>query len=208
MDEPSFGLFHRFCGCDILRSMAVMRFFLTVLVISSACFAQSQPATHRERLKQTTEIQSWSCAKGYAWLYTDGHLESCIIAKEMPFGDAQAPAGSFIRISDDGKPMFLGLSYSTKIHDYTCEGGGSLGPAEGPTTAFYPSGRLKVCFLDGDQTVQGVPCMGAGGFLTAVFRHNHNNPSANFYEDGKLKSCTLSKNFGGQNRSELFSQGD
>jgi len=181
---------------------------LWILFVALPCFAQSgsQPARHRQDLHQPTEIQAYSCAKGYAWFYADGHLDSCIITHETVFGDAHAPAGSWIRLTPDGKPLSLGLSFDTQILGLTCEGGGALGPAEGPATTFYPSGHLKVCWLAGDQTVQGVPCMGAGRLLNAFFRHAK-SADAEFYEDGRLHSCTLSKNFGGRDRSEQFTQG-
>jgi hypothetical protein len=66
------------------------------------------------------------------------------------------------------------------------------------------SGKLKQCWLAEDQIVQGVPCMAAGGFLTAIFHHG--GFSTNFFENGKRRSCTLFKNFGGQRRGELIMQ--
>jgi len=186
-----------------------MKYGFLVLIVSLAvsCFGQasSTPPGRRQVLKQETTIQGFPCAKGYAWVYPDGHLSSCTLAEESTFGDAHPPAESWIRLTPDGKPLYLGLSFDSQIGEYMCEGGGALGASGTPTTVFYPSGRLKLCWLAGDQTVQGVPCMGAGGFLGAVFRHKH-VPSVDFYPDGKLHSCTLSKNFGGQDRAELFTQ--
>ena len=98
----------------------------------------------------------------------------------------------------------LFFSHDAPVLGYTCKGGGPLGASEGATTAFYPSGKLKQCWLAEDQIVQGVPCMAAGGFLTAIFHHG--GFSTTFFENGKFRSCTLSKNFGGQRRGELIMQ--
>jgi hypothetical protein len=67
-------------------------------------------------------------------------------------------------------------------------------------TEFYPSGKFKLCFLAGNQTVQGIPCAG-GGFWRSIFGHE---VPAEFREDGKLKSCGLAKDFGGMHRSDKF----
>jgi hypothetical protein len=80
-------------------------------------------------------------------------------------------------------------------------GGSWLGPGEGASTALYPSGELKECFLAGDQTVQGVPCMN-GGILGDGL-----GSGAMFYESGKLKSCKLTRDFGSHRKGERFVQG-
>ena len=48
-------------------------------------------------------------------------------------------------------------------------------------TGFYPSGKLKYCWLTTDQEVQGVPCARSGMFT--------GNSGVEFYEDGRLKGC-------------------
>ena len=94
------------------------------------------------------------------------------------------------------------MSHDIRILDYTCRGGGFGGP-EGYTTAFYHSGTLKLCWLAGDQAVQGIPCMGAG-FIADVFG---GGVGAYFHENGKLRSGKLSKDFGGLRRGEHFIHG-
>ena len=80
----------------------------------------------------------------------------------------------------------------------TCRGGNwLLGPSEGAITGLYTSGRLKLCWLTSDQLVQGVPCAHSGMFT--------GDSGARFYESGKLRSCKLSKNFGGHRQGERFS---
>jgi len=175
---------------------------LGVLLIASRVLA-GDPQTYRRHLDRATEIQGYPCAKGYAWFHSDGRLDSCTLDAQSAFGVALAPAGSWIRLTPDGKPLYLGLARNTRILDSVCVGGGALGPQEGFTTAFYPSGKLRLCWLAGDQVVQGVPCRGAGGFFTAV-THGGRNPTAKFGEDGTLQSCTLSKDFNGRRPGEDF----
>jgi hypothetical protein len=66
--------------------------------------------------------------------------------------------------------------------------------------AFYPSGKLKQCYLAGDQMVQGVPCM-SGGFFG-----DGRGGGAQFHENGKLKSCKLTKDFGAWHKGDRFVQ--
>jgi hypothetical protein len=67
-------------------------------------------------------------------------------------------------------------------------------------TAFYPSGKLKECWLAEDQLVQGIPC-GRSGIFTG-------DSGVQFYESGKLRACKLSKDYGKLRRGERFVQAD
>jgi len=168
------------------------------------CFGWAEPELTRKILDAPTEIQGYPCARGYAWFLPDGHLKQCTVSRETAFGEASAPAGSIVVLRLDGTPNYLFLAHDAPVLGYTCKGGGPLGPSEGATTAFYPSGKLKQCWLAEDQVVQGIPCMAAGGFFSAMFHHG--GFSTDFYESGKLRSCTLSKNLDGQRRGDVFVQ--
>jgi antitoxin component YwqK of YwqJK toxin-antitoxin module len=93
------------------------------------------------------------------------------------------------------------MSHDAPILGMTCMGGSLLGPGEGSVVAFYPSGKLKQCYLAGDQVVQGVPCM-SGGFFG-----DGRGGGTMFNENGKLKSCKLTKDFGAQHKGDRFVQG-
>jgi antitoxin component YwqK of YwqJK toxin-antitoxin module len=93
------------------------------------------------------------------------------------------------------------MSRDAPILGMTCMGGSLLGTSEGSVVAFYPSGKLKQCYLAGDQVVQGVPCM-SGGFFG-----DGRGGGAMFNENGKLKSCKLTKDFGAQHKGDRFVQG-
>jgi hypothetical protein len=98
-----------------------------------------------------------------------------------------------IYLRTDGAPDFVFLSRDAGLVGLTCRGGG-----HSYMTVFYPSGKLKVCWLAGDQEVQGVPCMGAS-FIADVFG---GGAGAYFHENGKLRTCKLSKEFGELRRGQ------
>ena len=193
--------------------MKTMSWLVVVLVVvAGGCgvtqpgTAQSRPVPHRTKLKQDTEIQGTPCAKGYAWLYADGKLESCVVSKEFAFGEAKLPVGSILALEWTGAPNYAMLQHNSEIAGVKCSGGNwLLGPSEGAMTVFYPSGKLEQCWLAGDQSVQGVPCMTAG-FIGLFGDGARRGGGAKFYESGKLESCTLGKDFGGKRQGELFMQ--
>lgn len=172
--------------------------------------SQSRPVTHRTKLKQDTEIQGYPCAKGYTWFYADGKLSECAVSQETQYGDALIPRGSVIYLTPDGRTEIAMLQHNTEIADVKCSGGNwLLGPSEGAMTSFYPSGKLKLCYLAGDQMVQGVPCRHEESILGVAYGiavKHPNDPDIEFYESGKLESCTLAKDFGGKRRGEHFQQ--
>ena len=173
-------------------------FFLSLCAVSAA----AQPQTTRKTLDQPAVIQGIPCDKGYAWFFSGGQLQKCTVPREMPFGEITIPAGSWITLTEDGKPAFVQMPRDASVHGLKCQGGGPLGPSEGPVIALYPSGKLKACFLAGDQTVQGVPCS-HGGFFSSV---SGPDPGVYFYESGKLRQCRLTADFRGQHKGELFKQ--
>lgn len=179
---------------------AFLMLVLLVLCVPMDCgWAESRPPALRKTLHAAQEIQGYPCAKGYAWFYSDGRLETCTVERETVFGEARVPERSRIYLRTDGSPDFVFLSRDTRLVGLTCRGGG-----HSYMTAFYPSGKLKVCWLSGDQEVQGVPCMGAS-FIADVFG---GSVGVRFWENGKLNTCKLSKDFDGLRRGQhiVFSQ--
>lgn len=179
-------------------------FIAIVCMLSCSTSATSQSKTYRKTLQQPADIQGYSCANGYVWFYSDGQLKHCTVASETLFGEIRIPAGTYITLLPDGKPATAQMIHDTSLLGITCQGGSFLGPSEGSTVAFYPSGKLKACFLADDQLVQNVPCS-HGGFFTTLFGID---PRVDFYESGKLKSCRLSKNFGALRRGQRVIQKD
>jgi hypothetical protein len=177
------------------------RLVLVVLLcgLVGAGLAANEAQLQRKTLAQSIEIHGYQCAKGNAWFYTDGKLKECAVARDTDFGVARAPAGSWINLTRDGKPDFLFLVRDTNILGYSCRGGNRLlGPTEGATTGFYPSGKLKYCWLTADREVQGVPCAGSSMFS--------GKSEVDFHEDGRLKGCKLAKDYGSLKAGERFAQ--
>jgi hypothetical protein len=187
----------------------VVLFVLVAARTSAAQTAQSRPVTHRTRLQQDTEIQGYPCAKGYAWLYADGKLESCAVSKEFVFGEAKVPVGSILALERTGAPKYAMMQRDSVVAGVKCSGGNwLLGPSEGAMTGFYPSGKLQACYLVGDQVVQGVPCRHGESILGVAYslfvKHQNIDFGIEFYQSGKLKSCMLSEDFGGQKKNTLW----
>lgn len=185
----------------LLYEEKTMRKYLLCTLIVCAVFsaAGAAPQTTRKTLDQPTEIQGYPCAKGYAWFFDDGRLNRCTVTQEIPFGEARIPAGTYIALNPDGTPSFIQMSHDAPVLGLTCMGGSWLGPGEGAMVAFYPSGKLKQCFLAGDQMVQGVPCMSSGFF-------GDRGSGAQFHENGKLKSCKLTKDYGTWHKGDRLVQ--
>jgi len=113
------------------------------------------------------------------------------------FGEATVPEKSMIYLGHDGSPRFVFLAYDATVNGYLCRGSG-----QDYSTALYPSGTLKTCWLAADSVVDGVPCMRAG-FTADVFG---GGVETDFYENGKLKTCKLSRDF--TLDGQAFHQGD
>ncbi|MGP8260336.1 MAG: hypothetical protein ACLQM6_10340 [Acidobacteriaceae bacterium] len=196
--------------------MKKMGGLVAVLVVTVAVgcgvtlIAQSGSAVQRTKLTEAREIQGYACATGYAWFYADGKLESCAVSKEFKFGEVKLPVGSIVSLMHDGRPKGAMMAHDTVIAGVKCSGGNwLLGPSEGAATGFYPNGKLKVCYLAGDQVVQGVPCRHEESILGVAYGivvKHPNDPDIEFYESGKLESCTLAKDYGGKRRGERFQQ--
>jgi len=175
---------------------------LSVLIGASLLSADAPPESQRKHLDRPTIIQGYACASGYAWFFPDGRLTRCTVSREIDFGDTHIPEGSIVELFPDGRLRYVMMKHYTVLNGVRCSGGGPLGPAEGSITALYPSGKLMSCYLDRDEAVQGVPCAG-GGFWKAIVGHDQ---AVEFYENGKLKSCRLSQDFGNHKRGDGFLQ--
>lgn len=192
------------CSAFVMRPRTTCLFIVLVYGLTGFAWTGRGSQSTRKTLDYPSEIQGYDCAKGYAWLYDNGRLERCTVARDTTFGEAQIPSGSIIVLDPDGNPRFAFLSRNWPILGPMCRGGAWFGPGEGPDTAFYPNGKLKVCWLAGDQYVQGVPCKDSGGFFAAIL--GHGNRDVEFYENGRLKSCTLAKDFADLKRGQFIVQ--
>src|SRR5664279_4599087 len=172
-----------------VMSLRFLKLAASCLILSAASSCTTHPpreTTTRKQLSIPTEIQGYPCAAGYAWFFADGKLASCFVSRETAFGEVTVPEKSIIYLGHDGTPHFVFLAHDAKVDGYVCRGGG-----HDYSTALYPSGRLKTCWLAADSVVDGVPCMRAG-FTADVFG---GGVATDFHEHGKLKTCKLSRDF-------------
>jgi len=175
-----------------------MRHIILFVVLISAVFSATaqQPQLTREKLATDTVIQTYPCAKEYAWFYQDGALNRCTVSRDTRFGQAQIPTGSIIELWPNGTTRYVMLAHNAVVLGYNVMGGSFLGPSEGSVLTFYPSGKLRSVYLVDDQTIQGVPCRGdQWGILTDPIDGGN---QVEFYEDGKLRSCKLTRDYAGQ----------
>jgi hypothetical protein len=173
--------------------------FLICLVLVSSSWA-AEPNAIRDKLTHNTAIQGVPCGRGYAWFYPSGALNQCSLSGEWKVADARLPKGSIVVLRPDGTVHHVMLSRETVIGGYPAEGGGWLGPGEGVTTAFYPRGQLQSLYLAKDQIVEGVPCQGnAWSLLTDPVG---DGGQVEFDENGRLRSCKLSRNYEGALRGQ------
>jgi hypothetical protein len=161
--------------------------------------ASSLPAANRAREPRTrkrlcapTVIQSYSRAADNAWFFADGGLAECSVSREIIFGEITVPGKSWINLTHDSYLDYVFLAHDTPVNGYLCKGGSFLGPTEGAVTVLYPSGKLKTCWLAVvDSVVDGVPCARASFWADAF----GGNSGTYFHENGRLKSCQLSRGF-------------
>jgi len=171
-------------GMAPLRLLPLAASCLILSVAASCTTRPVRETTTRKQLSVPTEIQGYPCAAGYAWFFADGRLSSCFVSRETTFGEVNAPEKSWIYLGHNGNPRFVFLAHDATINGYPCRGGG-----HDYSTAVYPSGKLKTCWLAADSVVDGVPCMRAG-FTADVFG---SGVETDFHENGRLKLCKLSR---------------
>jgi hypothetical protein len=176
-----------------------MRLLLSIALAGGLALNEgaTRDVTTRRDLKSVTEIQGYSCAAGYAWFFTDGTLASCFVSRASAFGGIEVPAKSWIQLTRDGRPRFVFLAQDAAVNGFRCRGGG-----HDFSTALYPTGELRTCWLAEDSVVDGVPCMRAG-FIADVFG---GGVEVDFHSNGRLRRCKVSREFryGGR----VFAKGD
>jgi hypothetical protein len=156
----------------------------------------------RTRLSAPSDVQGYPCAAGYAWLFFDGRLRECAVSRETKFGEIAVPTGSWINLTHNGDPDTVFLAHDTPINGYLCKGSGLPGPIEGASTALYPSGKLKTCWLASDTVVDGIGCAHASMMEDAF----GGGSGTYFHENGRLQACKLSR--GAVIDGHAFNQGD
>jgi hypothetical protein len=138
-------------------------------------------------LTANVDIEGVPCAAGYAWRFPDGRLQRCTLARSARVRGAVLPARTIVVFAPNGSCAQVFLPETTMVEGHACRGGG-----HSYMTGFHPNGRLKLCWLDSEETIQGVPCARAS-FLGELF---HRSPSGvELAADGRLVGCRASRDF-------------
>lgn len=152
----------------------------------AAAWASSPPArAQRFMLKTPEAIEGVPCAAGYLWRFPDGRLHRCTLDRDAVVRGASLPRGSAVAFNEDGNHAYVFLPRTTTIEGYECKGSG-----HNFMTTFHPDGRLKLCWLEEDRDVQGIPCAGFSVWSDVFGK----NPSGVYlHPDGKLAECRVTR---------------
>jgi hypothetical protein len=110
-----------------------------------------------------------------------GRVREGRLAAEAQLGAVAAPDGAWVALDPAGAVDFVFLPRTMALEAHLCRGGG-----HDYMTRFHPNGRLRSCWLDRDEVVDGLPCRGSGWFLLG-------GVSTEFHDDGRLAACTLAR---------------
>jgi hypothetical protein len=166
-----------------------------LILLFASCMDEPNVAPQNERhLDVQEEIQGIALI-GRATFHQNGPLYQAILAREDTLFGNILPAGTFVTFRQDSTLDWCFLTESTSLEGLRCRGEG-----DSYMTCFHPNGRLRLAWLDGDQIVQGVPCMGAtfwrdafGGGVGTYFATNGRLVRAKLAEDDGIQGTSFSK---------------
>jgi len=113
-------------------------------------------------------------------------LRNCALEADVKFAGAVIPKNSIVFFTSDGVVKKTFLARDTAIAGHVCRGGGDAWE-----TGFYPSGRLRLCWLVKEETIDTIPCRRATiladviGGRVGVWLH----------ETGRLAHCEAATSF-------------
>jgi hypothetical protein len=170
----------------MLRTL--VRTLLLATGVSSPLAAQSDEGL-RFRIGQDTIVDGVRCGptgRAYAVIYENGRLDECPIAADTMIAGHHFPRGTWIRWTDDGVLKSVWLLAPLTVQGLPCRGTGFKGWA----VTFHRTGKLSLCYLDKEATINGVPCAAA-----TFLREMTGNSGVSLREDGRLHSCRLARDF-------------
>lgn len=139
----------------------------------------------RSKLAVSQRIEDVPCAPGYVWHWLDGRLHRCTLAEDALVRGARLPRGSAVAFDEAGRHAYVFLPRTTDIEGYACRGSGHQ-----YMTVFHPDGRLKLCWLEKAQVIDGISCA-APSFWFDVIRRRSSGVS--FNQDGTLQTCRATR---------------
>ena len=144
--------------------------------------SQSKGGTIVGFMAENHNIQNFPCEKGWIHFKKNWELLSFQLSEGFTYNNILLPAHTWIHFSyHEGRSGYVcSFPYHFEVQGYLCGGSGGY---KGTHTGFYDSGKLRSFFPPDDVTVDGVPC--EASLLANI----------NLYENGKLKSCKLAKDY-------------
>src|SRR5687768_955857 len=101
-----------------------MRFggwIVTMFCVAGTISAQDPGTLRRIRLEAPTTIDGILCApteKATTFLYRSGRLESCPLAADADFFGHRLPKGSWVTLTELGRPRHVWLSRDTRLQGH------------------------------------------------------------------------------------------
>ena len=109
-----------------------------------------------------------------------------VLDHDITFAGATIPARTTVFYAADGKIEKMFLFRDTMIEGHLCRGG-----ADAWETAFHPNGRLRVCWLAKDETIDRIPCRRATFWADVT----GGRVGVQLHEDGHLARCEAARAF-------------
>ena len=110
---------------------------------------------------------------GWIWMDDNGNVLQGRLAQKLPVGEIVLPIGTTVFLYEDCSVKKAWLPRDMSIDGIPVKGGFKI------ETGFWPNGRLRFCFLDDDQHINGFPC------------HASTLSIVRFDSTGNLLQCTL-----------------
>jgi|WetSurMetagenome_2_1015567.scaffolds.fasta_scaffold51143_3 hypothetical protein len=151
------------------------------LSATAACLLAAGLAGATAPVQETDGVP---CDPGRLHQYASGRLQDCTLARDAAVRGVLLPARTVVALEEDGGLRFVFLPRTVTFEGHACRGEG-----HDYMTRFHPNGRLRLCWLEHDETIQDVPCS-RFTWMRDVF----GRPSGvEFADDGRLTGCRLSR---------------
>lgn len=169
--------------------LAIMTAVLMAASVGIGEEAVAQAA--RRPLGRDTVIDGIPCQRtgnASAEFHANGRLLECPLQRDTVMWGQPLPAGTWIRLHDDGSAHGAWLSRDTRLSGIACRGDGYRKWA----VRFHRNGVLSLCFLRHDTVIEGVPCL-SGTFLNEL--RGRGRTGVVLSTEGRLAQCMAARQF-------------
>ncbi|GAB1342372.1 hypothetical protein [Gemmatimonas sp.] len=163
----------------------------TLLVASAGLGDKALAQAERRQLVRDTVIDGIPCQRtgnASAEFHASGRLLECPLQRDTVMWGQPLPAGTWIRLHDDGSADGAWLSRDSRLSGIACRGDGYRKWA----VRFHRNGVLSLCFLRHDTVIEGVPCL-SGTFLNEL--RSRGRTGVVLRSDGRLSQCMAARAF-------------